>query len=357
MNNKVLIPLKMEISPIKKLFLLNFEKHPEKVYEGLEWQYLESEEIGTGYRIIAYRTDKYVDVYDDINLKIENAGNFEVCGKGLLNYRECDFTTKCFEKEGSRIRVEFSFEDYLGRKIEVKIRESRKKESKSFDLIAPVGTSSVNPVMLPMFAMYNFDLVRVKETEVIAKINEKNLILDLFPIPFPKDFQKRYFARYGYDCELVEFAHSGREILLPVEIDKNGCILQNGVLHSFQKQEGGDSLQSMKFKKAKHRFELIFSPPIPDIMGMKEEKKEGEFIMEMDSTLGKVTGNYLIERQEDEVKIEMVPSGGWDVVSGMLLTKLLFQKKSLFCTWPKTYQYTQKINIRTGESVSKWKRI
>ena len=266
----------MEISPIKKLFLLNFEKHPEKVYEGLEWQYLESEEIGTGYRIIAYRTDKYVDVYDDINLKIENAGNFEVCGKGLLNYRECDFTTKCFEKEGSRIRVEFSFEDYLGRKIEVKIRESRKKESKSFDLIAPVGTSSVNPVMLPMFAMYNFDLVRVKETEVIAKINGKNLILDLFPIPFPKDFQKRYFARYGYDCELVEFAHSGREILLPVEIDKNGCILQNGVLHSFQKQEGGDSLQSMKFKKAKHRFELIFSPPIPDITGMKEEKKEGE---------------------------------------------------------------------------------
>lgn len=58
------IPFELKYIPIKKLALINFEKNPDSVYNALELQYLDGEEYGTGYRVVAYRCDGFVDVYD-----------------------------------------------------------------------------------------------------------------------------------------------------------------------------------------------------------------------------------------------------------------------------------------------------
>ena len=49
---KVLQPFKMEILPIRKLVLFNFEKAPDEIYSGLELQYLINNEVEKGYRLI-----------------------------------------------------------------------------------------------------------------------------------------------------------------------------------------------------------------------------------------------------------------------------------------------------------------
>ncbi len=69
----VVIPFGLTYNPMKKLALINFEKNPDSVYLGLEPQYFDDEIYGKGYRVIAYRHDGYVDVYNDVSLNdVEN---------------------------------------------------------------------------------------------------------------------------------------------------------------------------------------------------------------------------------------------------------------------------------------------
>ena len=61
----VLQPFFMEILPIKQLVLFNLDKNPDKIYSGLELQRLESPIYGNSFRLIAYRVDGFIDVYDE----------------------------------------------------------------------------------------------------------------------------------------------------------------------------------------------------------------------------------------------------------------------------------------------------
>lgn len=80
---KSIIPFIINYSPIKKLALIPFEKNPDKIYKGFELQYIDGEPYGKGYRVIAYRNDEYIDVYDDISLKFQKNEKFNVAKKGL----------------------------------------------------------------------------------------------------------------------------------------------------------------------------------------------------------------------------------------------------------------------------------
>ncbi len=356
-NEHVIIPFKMEITPIKKLILVNFDKNPEEIYSGLELQYLVTKNEGSGYRLIAYRNDKYVDVYDEDSLMIKDIGSFEVCLNGLANYCKVSFSKANFEiiKEG--LQVEFALTDYKGRKIDVTIKEHSKKKSRAFDLIAPIGVSSINPVVLPVFAMYQFDLVRKRNTEISIQIDNKSIIPDPFLVPFPKDGQFRYFTRYGYDCELIDFGRERKEILPFHEMNNSNIIKHDGLISSFQYDKGTYKLKSMAFEKSDHQFKLHFTEAFPDIVKMDNKTVKGSFRMEMDTSMGDISGEYCITKKESIVQIELIPSKGWTVTNKMLLTKIMLGKKSIFRNWPKTYCYKQIINIDTKESTCSWQRI
>ncbi|MDQ0257769.1 hypothetical protein J2S74_005231 [Evansella vedderi] len=79
----VVIPFGCTYVPLTKLALINFKKNADDKYIGFEPQYLDDKVIGQGYRVIAYRHDGYVDVYDDRNLNDNKDDSFDVTGKRL----------------------------------------------------------------------------------------------------------------------------------------------------------------------------------------------------------------------------------------------------------------------------------
>ncbi len=356
MDGKVLQPFTMEIAPIKKLLLLNFEKNPEAIYTGLELQYLETELEGKGFRVIAYRNDRYVDVYDEESLYIKELGKFEVCDKGLKHYRKTRFDRGYFQLTEEGIHAEFYFHDYKGRLIDVVVQEHGKKPSRAFDLIAPIGVSSRNPVSFPAFAMYQFDLVRKKNTVLKIQIDGKEILPDAFPVPIPKDGQMRYFTRYGYDCELVEFGKKEEVILRAYDCNKNE-LHEQGLIATYKTIEGMQQMESLRFQHSKHTFILKFEDLFPDLLHMKNTEVIGRFRIEMDQSMGYFSGEYKVIKQGEQVEITMIPCDGWIVQNKMFLTKIMFQKKSVFRTWPKTYYYKQDIDLHTGKSSSHWERI
>lgn len=157
---KSLIPFIVNYSPIKKLAIIPFEKKTDKIYKSFELQYIDSEPYGNGYRIVAYRKDNYVDVYDDSSLQFQENEKFNVAERGLNKHIQVPITKAYLEKQNNCECISFSFKDLENRKIDFYIKEFSSKKSIPMNLLAPIGYGSKNPNFLPLFFMYDFDFIK-----------------------------------------------------------------------------------------------------------------------------------------------------------------------------------------------------
>lgn len=178
--------------------------------------------------------------------------------------------------------------------------------------------------------------------------------LDNFPVPIMKDFQRRYYARYATYCQIIEFANATNCILDEHKLDSSGLVVHK----SFEYQYNNGTLQKIISKNSRKPLFVKFNCGFPDIRTLSDGTEYVDtFKIITDGTVGFISGKYFVERKENVVKIELSPLDGWTPVASSLLTKMIFGKKSIFCSWPKTYRYIQNINIDTLESVSYWERI
>ena len=135
-------PFTPDISPTERLFLINFEKDPDEIYIGLEPQWFDDVSYGTGLRIIAWRKDGYVDVYQQPGVTVEE--KIDVAAKGLADTIVSPMENARFIVTPRGVDAAFAFEDKTGRKVEVEVVEKSRKPTNPFALLAPVGSSSAN---------------------------------------------------------------------------------------------------------------------------------------------------------------------------------------------------------------------
>lgn len=350
----VVIPFGMKYIPMKKLALVNFGKNPESGYIAFELQYFEDEHNGTGYRVIAYRTDKYVDVYDDKHLRPIADESLDVAGKGLGERLSTHIENTVCEKVNNRVNFSFEFIDKNGKKIVINISEQSTKKSNSINLLAPIGVSTENPSYLPLFFLYDFDFVRKHKTKVELTIDGKKIKQDPFPVPVAKDLQRRYFSRYSLDCFIIEFANTTNGPLHECTPNSSGIVVHDSLEYQFQQ----DMLKKIILKNSCHPLFVEFGIGFPDIRNLKDcSNFSDSFQIIADGDMGYVSGEYSVKRAGHAVTIELIPTNGWTPIPHSLLTKMMFSKKSIFRNWPKTYRYIQKINVHTLSSVSYWERI
>lgn len=352
---KVFLPFKLNYIPMKKLTLINFEKDPEDIYRGLELQYIDGEEYGTGWRILAYRNDKYVDVYDEKGiLKGENE-SFDVAEKGLANYKKVAMDNVYFYKDKLGVHMGFKFVDILGRDIEVKIDENSNKKTKGVNLLAPIGSGTEKPVLLPLFFLYDFDFVRKSKTQIYININGKSIKPDNFPIPIIKNFQRIYFIRYSMDSQIVEFAKASEEKLEVVELQNGGVVKRLGNSYKFRADNIEKGLEEILYEHEEHPIKISFKPCIPVVF---ENSKDvtGEFIIQTDERAGTISGSYEYRLKDKKIFITLTSSKGWEAVPDSFFTKMMFSKKSIFTTWSKQYKYTQEILLDDFTSKAVWQK-
>ena len=350
-RKSVILPFGFNHSPIQKIVLINFENDPDSKYIALEPQYFSSSDTGEGFSIIAYRNDGYIDVYDDLNLKVDNQASFDVAGKGLKEQLQVEMEKTVFEKDSGCLFLSFQFIDKYDREISLEIIEKTKMKSSGLNLLAPVGSSTENPSYLPIFFMYDFDFVRKNKTEIRLTIGGKSHKIDTFPYKIPKDFQWRYYTRYSLDCQIIEFASSGKKVLDEYElINDSLTINDNKLIFSLD-----GSLEKMEHQSEAHRFLVEFNPGFPDIRNLNVGKVyNGVVEIKPDPDMGTVSGKYSLEREGEIVEIKMNMGDGWAPIPDSLFTKLMFGKKSIFRSWPKYYYYKQKVNLASLESSSFW---
>jgi hypothetical protein len=89
-------PFDFSLEPMERLLLINMEKDPDQVYLGFEPQVFNDDYVGRGMRILAYRLDKKIDVYQQPGMRAVKE-DFDVAGKGCENLVERPLENAHFE--------------------------------------------------------------------------------------------------------------------------------------------------------------------------------------------------------------------------------------------------------------------
>jgi len=344
-------PFSIKIVPMQKLFLINFEKDPDELYHSLEPQWFDDPDYGRGLRVIAWRKDGYIDVYQQPDLPKDE--DYGVAAKGLGDLIVHPMAGSYFHVSEKGVDVNFAFTDKTGREIDVKIAEKNPRPTKPFTLLAPVGSSSENPSFLPVYLMNSFDFVRRSMTEVRISINGRLHKPDTFPVPL--NGSMIYFMRYSNDTFLVNWCPSYRGSLKPYCSDNHeGLSIDFG--------ESGDAICRVGAGRGQHSISVNFIPPFPEITGLEDKiALEGQFMIKANrEAAGKITGTYHVSREGEDIRLSMHPNGGWESKPDTLFLKFLFRAVSIFRDWPKTYHWKANIKLRPGEAPfmeSNWTRV
>ncbi|HHV22071.1 MAG TPA: hypothetical protein GXZ30_11150 [Propionibacterium sp.] len=337
-DREVLLPLTIDVTDVQRLALLEFEADP--IYEGLEPQLIDRGHE-RGYRIIAYRHDGYVDHYDDLTLSPDPDEESKVTGKGRLHYRHLDLGGPTIERDDDgRARIAFGFTDIEGRTVRAHIQEHTTKRSVPLNLLAPVGLSSVEPDYFPLFVLNDFEFLRLRGTEFDVTIDGQDRPLTGFPVPMPLQGQRRSFAKYSVDTDIVGVFPT--TVTTAPRVRTTGDAHRDGeVAYLFS----GDALERLLFRGT----EIVFAPAL-DLSAAGE----GRMTITSYPDRGVIAGPYAVHVDGGTTRVEI----GIDDVKVPrqrgLLYRLIVNESAVFGTWPKAYSYQATIDRDTGAIDAHW---
>lgn len=357
-TRKVLFPFSLQADPMERLLLVNFEKDPDSVYIGFEPQVFDDEINGKGHLVIGWRRDKKIDVYHESSLNLDTS-KFSIAGAGLNKIISVKMEKAFYEITGNGVQANYKFRDVLGRDIDIVINEESAKKREPFGLLAPMGDAATNPKALPLIFLHDFYFVRKAHTKILISIDNKIHKPDILPIRI--DGQKMTFVRYSPEPLIATLnrQHYGTlEYLEPsvgeVKYEKGDC------LYELVWNENNVLIKSVSLRNKIHTLKIDFDPAFPCINSMPlNSRQTGGFIISGHKSIGTVSGEFSVCRDNETVKVYFVPSDGWKPNASKLSTKFLFRVAKVFKKWPTTYLWDAELKLN-GDNLwhmnSRWTR-
>ncbi len=352
----VYAPFSLQLQPMEKLLLINIENDPDTVYIGFEPQTFADEKTGTGLLVIAYRADGYVDVYHDPPLRL-NPEDYALLHKGLHEMVPTEFHSRHLEigSTGLDLRIEFS--DLQERAIRLRVSEQTDRATKPFSLLAPVGSSAVDPPSFPLVLLYDFYFVRRAHTEVEISIDGREHGPD--KLPFPIDGRRVHFMRYSSDPFIAWWNPTFEGALEALEPDDDLQVQARGATFELADNVGYLEIAAMSAGEGGHEVRVEFNPPIPDLVSLRTGIiEEGEFRLTSDPSMGSIAGTYRVERRASEIQLQLHPSRGWQPAPDRMTLRLLYAMAKFFTGWPKTYLWEATLDPSEDGVMmeSRWRR-
>lgn len=351
-------PFQIDIDPMERLLLINFEKDPDSLYVGFEPQAFDDDINGTGILVIGWRTDGRIDVYHQPGLH-PDPEKFDIAGKGLANMLEREMDGAIFEITERGAQAQITFQDLDGRMIELHLEERSTRTRKPFGLLAPMGQAAENPSAMPLVLLHDFYFVLRSDTDLSVKIGDRYHEPDSFPLPL--DFSRIQFARYSPDPLIAMLNPAFDGLLHPLDEPVNNTVMSGET--RYELTMNGPVYEIQSFSRAyKHReLNVSFSPAFPNIGALRAgAEASGMFEIAGDPTTGFIRGEYSVQSRDGEINIELIPSGGWIPNESKLTLRFLYRMVPMFKEWPTTYRWTANLQ-RTGDDPfmmkSSWERI
>ena len=351
-------PFNLEVSPMERLLLINFEHDPDEVYIGFEPQVFDDPTTGTGLLVIAWRKDGKVDIYHQPGLILDR-GNYDIVGKGLDELIERPFDNAHFEITEQGVDLSLAFEDKRGRQVHARIHESSRKPRKPFSLLAPFPGDTENPPSLPLVLLHDFYFVRKSNTDLEIKIDKKSHRLDSLPVPM--DGSWMYFTRYAPEPFILNWNKAYDGPLTLLQPPDAGELRHHQTVYDLVENAGFLEISRMRPENARYDVQFTFDPPFPHLTGLRDGTQvQGKFDIWMEESMGYIDGIYHLHRKGNQVEIDVHPSGGWHPRVPKWSLWFIFRVAPIFKNWPKTYSWTARIDLNQPDlpvMKSNWNRI
>lgn len=335
---EIIFPFSIDIDPMEKLLLVNFEKDPDSIYIGFEPQVFDDELNGVGHLIIGWRTDKKVDVYHQKSLDLDPS-KYSIAGSGLNEMIPADMEKAFYEVSDFGVQAHYKFKDLAGRAVEIVIIESNFKKRKPFGLLAPMGDAATNPTSLPLVLLHDFYFVRKGHTEITVSINNRSHKLD--DLPMHLDWQRMTFARYSPKPLIATLNKEYDGVLEGFNIEIGQEILEKGdYSYEIEWIDQNAHIKSMIIKNNVHLITMNFTPSFPSLNIIPENTQlKGRFRISGHESVGSISGDYSIRSDQGSTHIRIVPTKGWKPKTTKFSTWFLFTVAKVFKKWPITYQW------------------
>lgn len=339
----VRLPLTVTVAPVRKLALLEFTDDADPILAGLEPQVLERDGV-TAFRVLAYRRDGGVDVYDDPSLPPDPDEDFQVIGTGQGRHARVPLGNSVFEVDAvGRLHLVLAFTDADGRRIDVAIHETTTRRSVPTNLLAPVGSSSQRPTSFPLFLMNDFEFIRLGGTQLDVVIAGRTVPLKPFPVPTPLQGQMRSFAKYTLDPEIISVFPTAPSGVATVSTDPgtDAHTDAHGVRYLFD----GEALEGILVNDT----EVVFDPPL-DIA----TAGEGSITITSYPDLGTLAGPYAVAVNEETSRLTLHFDRVTPPHQRDPMYRLFVNERTVFGTWPLAYRYESVIDLATDTIDATW---
>ena len=342
-SSRVIFPFSMEIDPMERILLVNFEKDPDSVYVGFEPQVFNDQINGMGHLVIGWRTDKKIDVYHQKSLN-PDPSKYNIAGAGLNRMIAVDMEKAFFQITDSGVQAHYKFADMSGREVEIVISEKNQRERKPFGLLAPMGDAAANPSSLPLVILQDFYFVRKNHTDIKVEINNISHKPDELPIRM--DRQKMTFVRYSPKPLIATMnpAHDGELVTFEPEAGQ-GTFKKGDNIYEIDWSNQSPSIRSFSVRNNIHLLTMSFKPSFPCLNTLPANTRyKGRFIVSGHESVGTISGEYYIQSDGESISVRLVPSKGWKPKATKFSTRFLFTVARVFRKWPTTYQWDAELH-------------
>jgi len=355
----VINPFCIDVDPMERLLLINFEKDPDTTYVGFEPQVFDDPINGQGHLVIGWRQDGKVDVYHQAGLHL-NPAKYDIAGKGLANLVERNLAGATYEVDAFGVQAHYAFRDLHDRPIVIDISERNPKARKPFGLLAPMGAAAEGPSALPLVLLHDFYFVRKRHTAFEVSIDGKRHQPDGLPIPM--DFTRMTFTRYSPRPLIATLNPAFEGRLDPIEVANGATEVHRGeTTLALEWREGQPALKRLTRRNEVYPLDVRFERAFPDIQSLANGADlAGNFTIEGHPSTGHIAGIYTVAKRDRQIAVTMRPAQGWLPRPTKASLRFLYTVASVFRKWPTSYEWTAHIQAQGDDAYamrSAWRRI
>jgi len=331
-TDKFYIPFEIDIKPMEKLMLIDFESDFE--YKTIELQTY-NDNRGKGATVILYGKDGENDLYYT-DIVFADTSLFDK--NRLFENKEIEYTLDISDKG---LDAFIRMRDKFDKLIEVMVAEHNKNNELT-SMLAPVGGIIKDFAYFPFFYMDQFNFVKRKNTKIEVKINNIDCQPKKIPILINGSFV--YICRYSANPIISQINKNFDGKPLFINLDNRCNYKHNNMHYYFIDNNEHKELKKITCSTNNRIVGITFSPAIPNIINLKNKIKiKGRFSIETANITGIVAGGYQIIINKNKTTMSLQPIEAYSPMRGKV--------------WVKDYTWNAEISIRNNEIQnmnSKW---
>jgi hypothetical protein len=343
MSNDVSVacPITLVVEPMARL--ANCELVDDPVYDGLELQWFDDAEHGTGLLVLlSRREDRRVDVYLEPSLRVD-ASWCEI-GSGVGTWTPTTFDVGRLEVGDDGVHAEVRFHDRDGRPIEVRFHDRDGRRRRRGRLLAPVGSGIDAPNSLLLVHLHGFDLLR-RGGAVAPEVRIDGRLASTGVLP-GRALHRRELVKYASPVDVITLNEASDGAPLP-RLD-----------HGSVRRTSDGAVAAIVAGAGTQRVRLELRPAFPDVTSLADGAGAvGSWRVYAHDVPPLTGGTWMAIRRGDEVRVGLEVTERWRPGRQPLLIALVTGVVPVFRRWPTTYRWRATITLGDEPTmVARWER-